>query len=228
VRSVMEAARGAGAAHVLIATVNRPVSGGLEESLAGTAQVLRIGRDVRIPVENTLEDASGVGQDRLLNALGAFSRSEQACIVVDAGTAVTVDFVDGFGVFHGGAIAPGLVMMRDALHEKTAALPPAPLTPLGSAAPPFGKDTIGAINVGVQSMVVGLVHLLIDRYAEFYEAYPRVIATGGDAALLFENDALVEHIVPDLTLIGMKTAWEMSGAAEHESVDMDSDAGDPR
>jgi pantothenate kinase type III len=76
-------------------------------------------------------------------------------------------------------------------------------------------------------MVVGLVHLLIDKYAEFYEAYPRVIATGGDAAVLFEDDELVEHIVPDLTLIGMKTAWEMS-AAEQETVDLDSEAGDTR
>jgi type III pantothenate kinase len=227
VRSVSEEVRSAGAQQVLIASVNGPVSGILEESLAPVVTVLRIGRDIWVPIANTLEDPSTVGQDRLLNALGAFARSEQACIVIDAGTAVTVDFVDGFGTFHGGAIAPGLVMMRDALHEKTAALPLAPLTPASSAPTPFGKDTIGAINVGVRSMVVGLVHLLIDKYAEFYEAYPRVIATGGDAAVLFEDDELVEHIVPDLTLIGMKTAWEMS-AAEQETVDLDSEAGDTR
>lgn len=223
IRLVSEEVRGSSPRAVLIASVNNPVAAAVEHALIPLATVSRVGRDVLLPIENTLDDDSGVGQDRLLNALGAFSRSEQACVVIDAGTAVTVDFVDGFGTFQGGVIAPGLVMMRDALHEKTAALPLAPLSPMPEATggAPFGKDTVSAINLGVSSMVVGLVHLLIDRYAEFYEAYPRVIATGGDAALLFENDPLVEHIVPDLTLIGMKTAWELSEAEDEDAVDTD-------
>jgi type III pantothenate kinase len=218
-RAAGEEARAAGAQTVVIASVNDPVAAALEQSLSPLASVYRIGRDIKVPIRNTLIDDTTVGQDRLLNALGAFARSEQACIVVDAGTAVTVDFVDGFGTFHGGAIAPGLVMMRDALHEKTAALPLVPITAIAGETTPFGKDTPGAINLGLSSMVIGLVHLLIDKYAEFYEAYPRVIATGGDAAFLFESDPLVEHIVPDLTLIGMKTAWELSELADGDADD---------
>jgi hypothetical protein len=60
--------------------------------------------------------------------------------------------------------------------------------------------------LGVQSAVRGMTRLLIDRYAEFYTAYPQVIATGGDARALFENDDLVEHIVPELTLLGIEAA----------------------
>jgi type III pantothenate kinase len=200
---------------VLISTVSEPASADLIGALGGTPDlhVKRVGADVPIPVHHTLTDASTVGQDRLLNALGAFARSHQACIVISAGTAVTVDFVDGEGTFHGGAIAPGLQMMRDALHERTAALPRAELgAQYLHAAPdaPFGKNTVEAINLGVTACIIGLVHRLIDRYAEFYEAYPRVVATGGDAALLFEHDELVESIVPDLPLIGMLTAWELA------------------
>ena len=129
-----------------------------------------------------------------------------------------MDFVDGQGVFHGWAIAPGLQMMLRALHEQTAALPlvamsremlPPPAnvdSEVEDANPPFGKDTAHAIALGVASAVRGLAHELIDRYAVFYKAYPRVVATGGDAPLLFESDPLVEAIVPDLTLIGMLEA----------------------
>lgn len=207
-----QAGREGGALPTLLASVNAGASEKFETELerAGVS-VTRFGRDVPIPVRNTLDDDSTVGHDRLLDALGAFSRARQACIVIDAGTAVTVDFVDGEGTFHGGVIAPGAQMMLDALHERTSALPAVRLTPEGVAPrdTPFGKTTSRAMSLGVAAAVRGLVHDLIDRYAEFYGAYPRVIATGGDAALLFEGDELVEHIVPDLTLIGMHAAAEL-------------------
>ena len=201
----------------MIASVNHPAAEQIENALhRADVKVLRFGRDLQIPILHSLDDASTVGQDRLLDALGAFARSTQACIVIDAGTAVTVDFVDGQGTFHGGAIAPGVQMMLRALHEQTAALPlvtisremlpPQTDSESDDAIPPFGKDTAHAIALGVASAVRGLVHHLIDRYAAFYKAYPRVVATGGDAPLLFEGDPLVETIVPDLTLVGMLEA----------------------
>lgn len=219
-RSVAELATRDGGVAVLIASVNAPAADALEKALrAEKIECLRFGRDVPVPLVNTLTDDSTVGVDRLLDALGAFDRAQQACIVIDAGTAVTVDFIDGEGTFHGGAIAPGLSMMLKALHEHTAALPSVeidaasvPPSQIEYAAEehagqtPFGKSTREAMIVGVVAAVRGLCHHLIDRYAEFYRGYPRVIATGGDAPLLFENDSLVEHVVPDLTLIGMHAA----------------------
>lgn len=204
---------------ILVASVNPPVAEALMRALReGGRNVSRLGMgqgDLPIPIDHMLEDASTVGADRLLDALGAFSRAKAACVVIDAGTAITVDFVDGEGTFHGGAIGPGIRMMCEALHEKTASLPL--VQPRGTGAsptpgetpgePPFGRSTRPAIALGVMSAARGMVHLLIDKYAEFYEAYPRVIATGGDAALLFENDPLVEHILPDLTLMGMLEAY---------------------
>lgn len=206
-----------GEATAVIASVNQPAAEEIENALhRADVKVVRFGRDIEIPILHTLDDATTVGQDRLLDALGAFARSQQACIVIDAGTAVTVDFVDGQGTFHGGAIAPGVQMMVRALHDHTAALPIVQITremlppqtdsESDDSIPPFGKDTARAIALGVASSIRGLTHHLIDRYAAFYKAYPRVIATGGDAPLLFEGDPLVETIVPDLTLIGMLEA----------------------
>lgn len=193
----------------VVASVNDPVAdrlaGGLRESRA-VAGVYRIGRDVPILMRHALPDASTLGQDRLLNAMGAYERAEQACVVVDAGTAVTVDFVDGEGVFQGGVIAPGLNMGLRALHEQTAALPLVTYAPPDFAGGPFGRATRDAMLRGVHVSIVGLLHVMVERYAEHYGAYPQVVATGGDAPALFEHDPVVEHIVPDLTLIGIHAA----------------------
>ena len=198
-------------APVVVASVNDPVADALAASL-GTAysgRVHRFGRDLTIPIRHSLPDAPRTGQDRLLAALAAHARTQQACVVIDAGTAITVDFVDGEGVFHGGAIAPGVRMMLRSLHEHTAALPDIDF-PRSRAAEtsPFGQDTAAAMLLGVRAAAVGMARLLIDRYAEAFGAYPVVVATGGDAPALFEGDPLIERIVPDLVLLGIHAACE--------------------
>jgi type III pantothenate kinase len=200
----------AGGVPVVMASVNDPVADGLEGAIAerlGT-DLYRVGRDLQIPLALALDDSRTLGQDRMLNALGAFTHAKQACVVIDAGTAVTVDFVDGEGTFQGGVIAPGLGMMLRALHRQTAALPEVAFTPPDPARGPFGKDTSHAMLLGAQSAVRGLVRYVLEQYAEFYGAYPQVVATGGDSRVLFENDAIVEHLVPDLQLVGLAVACE--------------------
>ncbi|MBK7405008.1 MAG: type III pantothenate kinase [Phycisphaerales bacterium] len=194
---------------VAIASVNEPAAGALEAAIRDAGiPVVRVGRDCLPPLNHTLDDASTLGVDRALDAVAAFSLVESACVVVDAGTAITVDFIDGQGTFHGGAIAPGLNMMLRALHEHTAALPEIRFEPQDLARGPFGKDTRHAMQLGVVAGAVGMVRQLVERYAEHYEAYPRVIATGGDAPALFDDDGLVERIIPDLQLIGIQRTIE--------------------
>ncbi len=211
-------------APVVMASVNNPFADKLEQALAPAfrGRIYRFGRELEVPILHAVTEPKKVGQDRLLNALGAYTRAKQACVVIDAGTAVTVDFVDGEGVFQGGAIAPGLNMMLRAMHEQTAALPMLRYHPPESnpdpEAPgpnPFGKSTETAMLNGVRAAVAGMTHLLVDRYAEFYGAYPRIIATGGDARAVFEGDPIVEHIVPDLTLVGIHAACETLLSDEH-------------
>lgn len=197
---------------ILIASVNDPIADPLEKQLKGMTfeDVLRVGRDVPVPIEMAVEQPSSVGVDRLLNALGAFATLKQACVVIDCGTATTVDFVDGEGTFQGGSIAPGASMMLKSLHEHTAKLPSVNFAVPDASRGPFGKDTAHAMQLGAVAAVRGLVHHLIDVYAEYYEAYPQVVATGGDAAALFSHDDLVERIVTDLQLRGIKEAWNQA------------------
>jgi pantothenate kinase type III len=179
-----------------------------------------------VPMQMELPPPITVGVDRALTALAAFAKSGEACVVIDAGTAMTVSVVDGFGVFRGGAIAPGLTMMLRSLAAGTGALPDVlkfPLPPVPSE--PVGTTTRDAMLIGCAEAARGLAHRAIDRFAVSNGAYPRVIATGGDAALLFEHDELVEHIVPDLLFIGMVAAWQIvMDTVDNPDDDDDADA----
>lgn len=228
--AVNELAQGLGgdAGAAVVATVHEARGAEVIEALESAGlTVTRLTNDgrgqrgMRVPIQHELPAPVTVGVDRLLGALGAFARSGEACVVIDAGTAVTVDFVDGFGVFKGGVIAPGLAMQLRALHTGTSALPEVDPPRKGGSgeqgalpAGPWGTTTREAMLLGCARSVQGLVRTMVDRYAEANGGYPRVIATGGDAPLLFENDELVEHIVPDLTLMGMMASWQIAHGAE--------------
>ena len=179
---------------------------GAVDAVIGAGRLRRVGVDVGVPMDARLDDQGvrTVGVDRLLNALGAWQRTQQACVVIDVDTAVTVDFVDGQGAFCGGATAPGLNMMLAALHEHTAKLPALRYEDPGDEA--FGVNTAHAMRLGVASAVRGLVRELTERYATAYDAYPQVVATGGDMGVL-QHDGVIEHFVPDLQLLGMHAVW---------------------
>lgn len=213
---------------VVMSSVSAETTDAIESALGErfASHVYRFGRDLQLPISHTLTESGErtVGQDRLLCAIGAFDVVKQACVVIDMGTAITVDFVDGEGVFHGGAIMPGVAMMFDAMHERTAQLPqltykkPDP----DSFAP--GNQTDEAMQLGVTACVRGAIRHLAERYAEFYEGYPQIIATGGDMGVL-EGDEFIEAFVPDLQLHGIRAACRLvldeDDGASDEDIDTD-------
>ncbi len=210
-------------APIVIASVKPAVSERVRSALYDQlkADIYIAGEDLPIPIGTRLDPETLTGVDRLLNAAAAYATLRQACIVVDAGTAVTVDFVDGQGTFHGGAIAPGARMQLRALHDGTAALPE--VTFARPDAEAFGRSTSQAMLQGVYHGLRGLVWKLVERYAEAYGAFPQVIATGGDAEALFADDELVSAVVPDLTLRGMAESIRsaLSGATGGDDDDLE-------
>lgn len=198
---------------ILMASVNDPVADRLAAAIEDelTEEVYRVGDDVPVPIGRQLDPETITGVDRLLNAAAAYDKLRQACVIVDAGTAITVDFVDGEGTFHGGAIAPGAAMQLKSLHEHTAALPEVAFQAPDDDA--FGRNTRQAMLQGVFHGIRGMVQRLVERYAEHYDAFPLVVATGGDAAALFQNEPLIDRIVPELTLMGI------AAAARHAALD---------
>jgi len=171
----------------------------------------RVEKDVSIPIGRQLDPESIVGEDRLLNAAAAYDVLKQACVVVDAGTAVTVDFVDGAGTFHGGAIVPGASLMLASLHEHTAQLPDVQLTRPHEA---IGHNTAQAMVAGMYHGIRGAVRELVEQYAEVAGIYPVVVATGGDAELLFKDYPLIDRVVPQLILRGLAVTMQQAMDAE--------------
>ena len=209
-------------AAILLASVNDEVADSLTAMIEDQLSVgiYRIGTDLPVPIGQQLDPETLTGVDRLLNASAAFDRLHQASVIIDAGSAITIDFVDGEGTFHGGAIAPGATMQLRALHEHAAGLPELPFAAPDSE--PFGRSTSQAMLKGVFHGIRGMAQRLIEQYAEYYSAFPQIIATGGDAQLLFETEELVEKIVPELTLLGIAVA------AKHALVGSEVDDTDVR
>lgn len=198
----------------VLSTTNRTVSDRLVKQLEGRirATFLRLERDVPVPIGRQLDPEAIVGEDRLLCAAAAYAVLKQAVVVVDAGTAITVDFVDGAGTFHGGAIAPGGQLMMESMRAGTDQLPDADFDKPGEVP---GHNTIEAMRAGVFHSLRGMVHELTERYAEVAGSFPMVVATGGDALMLFREDDRVDRVAPDLVLTGMHLAWKtMVAAAE--------------
>ncbi|MDA0802586.1 MAG: type III pantothenate kinase [Planctomycetota bacterium] len=181
----------------------------------GSGEIALVGEEIGIPIATKLADGANPGQDRLLCATAAWRRLGQACVVIDAGTCITVDFIDGKGTFHGGAIAPGWRMQLHAMHAGTEGLPE--LSPEPITQEPYGADTASAMRLGVVEGLRGMVQRLVERYAMAYGAFPLVIATGGDAAALFEDDELVNLLVPDLVIEGIACAWAAATGSEDDA-----------
>ena len=142
--------------------------------------VLCLDRSTPLPITLDYNRAT-IGTDRIAAAVGAVEMygADRQMIVVDAGTAITIDFVD-CGVFRGGNISPGVDMRLEALNEKTATLPLCSPRSLSAEVPQLGKNTEDAIVFGVMEGVFYEVKGYIDTFAE-KNADLLTIFIGGDA-----------------------------------------------
>lgn len=167
---------------------------------ADSVRILRSHRELPIKVEVEVPDKVGI--DRLLNAVAANVRRQEhvAAILIDAGSAVTVDYVDGNGVFRGGAILPGFGLMARALHNYTALLPE---VMFDENAQPPGTSTTEAIQAGVLNSVVGGVERLITEYQKRFPTAFEIFLTGGDAKVIATRLHRPIHLWPEMTLEGI-------------------------
>lgn len=166
--------------------------------------VLVIGEAVSLPMDVAVADRTALGVDRVCSAAAAYEQLNTSCVVVDFGTAVTVDLIDEDGTFLGGAILPGLHMQMQALHEHAAQLPG--VQP-GVPDLPYGRSTEQAIQVGVCRGLAGAVRGLVEGYATFLKRWPHVVATGGDLNLLAPLCDFIDSRVDRLALRGIGIAY---------------------
>jgi type III pantothenate kinase len=159
-----------------------------------------LGEDVTVPVMNRYRIPSQVGQDRLVNAYAGLKLYHSGLIIVDFGTAITFDVVSKGAEYLGGLIVPGLKLMQESLHSKTALLP---YVELSRPMEIIGQDTVSSIRsgvvFGVASLCDGIVKKLLAKECRGY----KVIATGGDASLIKPYAASLSIMEDFLVLKGL-------------------------
>ena len=150
------------------------------------------------------DNPAEVGADRIVNAVAAYEKCKQSCVVVDFGTATTFDAVSARGEYLGGVIAPGIGISAEALFLRTARLPRVDIK-----RPPhvIGSNTVHSLQSGLFHGYVGLVDGILERVlAELGPA--RVIATGGMAEFIASGSKYLSEIDEALTLTGLRIIWE--------------------
>lgn len=168
-----------------------------------------IGRDLKAPVINRYRDPRQVGIDRLMNAVAAYDKYPRASIVVDFGTAITLDVISRRGEYLGGVIAPGIELSLEALFQKTALLPKIRLAKPGRV---VGKDTVESIRSGCAWGIGGLVDRLVEQIQKEEGQRFFVIATGGYAEFMRAYCRSIQKIEPDLTLRGIFLTYQRAQA----------------
>lgn len=147
-----------------------------------------------------VDNPKEVGADRLCNAAAAWEKFKRACIVVDFGTATTLDIVTAKGEYGGGAICPGLEMAARSLSEGTAQLPKVKIERPKRV---VGRSTVECIQAGLHYGTIGMIDHLVRLSMEEEGCKMKVIATGGLAGLLAKESKTIECVEPFLTLEGI-------------------------
>jgi type III pantothenate kinase len=168
----------------------------------GLRRVRVVGRDVKVPLKNRYKHPKQVGQDRLVGAYDAWRRYRTDCIVVDFGTAITIDLVTRTGEYLGGAIAPGLELSLEALASRTALLPRVGLRAPSGA---LGRDTASSIRAGIVYGAAALCDGLVGRLKRRYAPRATVVATGGSSRFLARYATSIHHVRPFLVLEGLQS-----------------------
>lgn len=184
-------------------------NGALADQLRGwkIERIVEVGAGIRLPFDLRIKHPETLGADRIAAAAGAASLGHRRAVIIDAGTAVTVDLLSPEG-FLGGAIFPGLHMLLQSLHTGTASLPRIDL----DGPPPHipGNDTTRAMSAGIFWGWVGAVREIIARSLKTLDGDPPVLFTGGDAHRLALHCAGDVTVDDDLVFRGLLHLYELN------------------
>lgn len=186
--------------HAIIASVAQSALP-IQQRLSVTGKLVELSAQTALPVFNLYKTPQTLGVDRIAGAVGAnYLFPERNCLVFDAGTCITHDFVDQRAQYHGGGISPGLTMKFRALHTFTQRLPLIQRT--GDAFPLTGQTTEESIRSGVLAGTVAELNGFIHAYSE-KAADLVVVLCGGDAGFFESNLKGRIFVIPELVLIGL-------------------------
>jgi type III pantothenate kinase len=196
---------------VIIGSVVPPLTSTMESMarryFGATPLIVEPGVNTSMPI--LYENPAEVGADRIVNAIAAWERfgptSARPLIVLDFGTATTLDAITAKGEYLGGAICPGVQISADALFQRAARLP---RIDVRKPARIVGRTTVGAMESGLFYGYVGMVEGLLRRMGDEMGGNALCVATGGLAPVIAPETPLIQHVDLDLTLHGLRIVWE--------------------
>jgi type III pantothenate kinase len=163
-----------------------------------------LGPGVKSGMPILYDNPKEVGADRVANAVAAFDLYGGPCIVVDMGTATTLDAISEAGEYLGGAIMPGVAISLEALFEHAAALRRVELVEPRNV---IGRSTVESIESGTlygfAAQVDGLCRRFVDQLGP-----STVVATGGLSEMIAPHSEMIEHVEPWLTLHGLRLVYD--------------------
>ncbi|HUY97735.1 MAG TPA: type III pantothenate kinase [Verrucomicrobiae bacterium] len=194
-----------------ICSVVPSIDRALREAVVGyfDVQPLLVGPGTRSGIRIHYDPPRDVGADRIVTALAVRHRYGGPAIIVDFGTATTVDAINAEGDYLGGVIVPGVRLSLDALSQRAARLP---WVELAAPGPVLARTTVASMQAGVVYGVVGQVEEIVRRMLGEMGTPATVVATGGLAELLAPHIPCIDRIDPLVTLEGLRLIAEMNPA----------------
>lgn len=167
---------------------------------------LLVSGESQLGIVNLYHNPREVGTDRVVGALAAYNSHRRACIIIDFGTATTIDVVTKKGEYLGGVICPGVQTSALSLSRRAAQLFNVDLKPPQSF---VGHTTEESIKSGLLYGTVAMIEGLLARIAEEQKTSFFVVATGGLAPMIAENTDMIDEVSPSLVLDGLALAYKI-------------------
>ncbi len=189
-----------GVKNIIYSTVaNVPPDRWIDKWKSAGLGIYTLDRKRTLPFASDYLSPETLGQDRIAVVAGTKGLFKTACLVVDAGSCLTLDLVEADGRYRGGNISPGVNMRLRAMHEGTARLP---LVLPSGIREHLGLSTETALRHGG---LLGVVYETEGLFQRLRERYPdlQLVLTGGDAPLLLPHFSISVHHSPQLVLYGL-------------------------
>jgi len=172
---------------------------------------LIVGPGIKTGMPILYDSPKDVGADRIVNGIAAYEKYRNSCIVVDFGTATTVDLISRKGEYVGGAIAPGLLISLEALIQRASKLPRIEIIRPKEI---VGRNTVNSIQAGIFFGYVGLVEGIVKRMQKESATQAKVVATGGLAPLVASECSSIHEVDEFLTLEGLRIIYDRNSLHE--------------